>query len=374
MKNWLTYRLKILLKDKSLVFWTLVFPILLATFFNLALRGAYTNATVSSSTVGVVVSDPTVQSFLDMLEDEYHLIEQKPFSNEKEALAALENQSVEALITYDSSIHLSVTQSSSNAQSLILRNVLQSYNVRLNLIQEQLESDPTKVTPAFIDSLVNVKMTVTSIADSRTSELVVINFYTTIAMLCIYASFWGNKSGRYLQADMSSIGIRLNVSPTHKWKLILMDIAAIFVIFALELAIHLSYMAFVLQVPFGNYPGLLILTGLIGGLLSAMMGYMVCVMVKGNEVKRITLLSGVGVFLSFLSGMMAVQIKYLVETYLPVLSKINPAALITDNFYWIFMESHFSLILENLLIMVGLTIVFAMIAYRRMRRVTYDHL
>lgn len=368
------YKIKLLLKDKSLLFWTLLFPMILAVFFNIALRNVYNDTKVVQIPTAVVVSDESIQTFLDIIETEHGLIKQTHFSSLEDAKNALHAKEVDAIISYDGKITLTFTQDSYSSQTTIINNVFESYNTKNALIRKQLGLDPSRVTEAFVDAIVGDIKHVETVADKRTDELFVIHFYTSIAMLCIYASEWGNKSGQYLQANMSAIGIRNNISPTRKGKLLLLDLSAVNTIFLVEFAIHFAFLKYVLAVPFGQATHLILLTALAGGLLTSMLGYMICVTVKGSESSRVNLISLLGVLMSFLSGMMSSQIKALVETYVPLAAKLNPAALITDNFYWIFFETNDSIVYQNILIMLAMTVVFGLIAFRKLRVVTYDHI
>jgi len=48
------YRLKCILRDKQVMFWTLLFPIILATLFNLSLRNISSAETFSKIKIGII--------------------------------------------------------------------------------------------------------------------------------------------------------------------------------------------------------------------------------------------------------------------------------------------------------------------------------
>lgn len=368
------YRFKILLQNKSILFWTLIFPMILSIFFNIALKDIYTSTKVVTTDVGVVVNDPQLSMLIEQLETEYELIKPTYYTTVDEAMNALKAGTIKAVIDDVDEVRLTFTSSSYNVETTILNNIFKNYNMKHALLAQQLEKDPSKVTPEYLDDLIGVKTFVVSEDDQSGEQAYIIHFYTAIAMVCLYASQWGNHSGKFLQADMSAIGIRTNVSPTRKWRIILQDLGTVFTIFLLEFTIFLLFLKFVLDVPFGSNLGLIIATGLAGGLLTSMMGYMICVLIKGSESLRVNIISGIGVFMSFLSGMMVSGIKYYIDVYLPWLSKINPAALITDNFYWIFKNSRTEVVLMNIGIMLVMTIIFGVIALVKMKGASYDHL
>ena len=51
------YRLRVLLRNRSLLFWTLVFPIVLGLLFNLAFGNLDQMSSIKTSTVGIVAKD-----------------------------------------------------------------------------------------------------------------------------------------------------------------------------------------------------------------------------------------------------------------------------------------------------------------------------
>lgn len=372
--NNLHLRFKVLLSDRSMIFWTLIFPMLLSIFFSLALRSAYAEARVRDIPLAVVVKDDGIQSFLNILQDDYALITQTAFDSVEAAEKALINGEVEGIVSDDKQLSLSFSKAAYTSEITVINNVFESYNTKQALLSQLITDNPAALNQAVIESLYDDQNYVKTIVDSKSEDLVLIHYFTTIAMLCLYAADWGNKSGQYLQADMSAIGIRNNIAPTPKYKLLLTDIFVVYAIFMAEFFIHVSFLHFILNVSFGQNALLVILTGLCGGLLTTTLGYMICVSIQGSEGKRSVLISMVGLFMSFLSGMMSPSIKYALESISPLFSKLNPASLITDNFFWIYRNTNLNVVYLNLAIMLGLSLVFGIMAFRKLNGVSYDHL
>lgn len=366
------YRIKIIISDKALLYWTLLFPMTLALFFNLTLRNAFEIKPLSVMPIAVVnVEDNATNNFLESLENVYSLIEVHSFKSKNQAIQDLELGKIDAIVEYDTQIRLTVP-SESSVNATVVANVFTSYNQKQAIIKEQLSLDASKVTPEFIESLVNTNDFINAKEDEKLNDVAMINMYTTIAMLCIYASQWGMRSGFYMQADKSKLAIRTNTSPTKKQSIVLMDLCVVYVIFIVELVIHLLFLRFALNVSMGTQPLILISTGLMGGLLSAAMGYMFSVSFTSSESSRAYLISGIGVLLNFFSGMMSVDVKYFIDSNLPLINKLNPAALITDNLYHSYLGINLSESLQNIGIMAVLTVLFGVIAFRKLRTVTYD--
>lgn len=368
------YRLKIFLRDKPLIFWTLLFPMILATFFNVSLRNAYDESEMKPISLAIVESHNEQNNlFIEQLEQR-DIVVSKPYATREEAELAMENKDVSAYVVNKQGIvQLVLGQELSNMESSLLTQIVHSYNTKKQLIEAQTQNNQGVVSFEFIEEISQEHKFVDVDVAEKKQSLVLINFYSTIAMLCIYASEWGNKSGKYLQANLSPLGIRTNISPTRKGKLILFDIVAVYLVFLMEYTIHLSYLKFVLDVPFGNFD-VIAITGMLGGLLSVTFGYTICVMVNASEDLRGTIISMMGLFMSFLSGMMSAEIKYNIDTHFPLVNKLNPAALITDNLYRSYALDDPNLIYMNYCWMIGIILVLGYLSYRKLRVVTYDHL
>ena len=98
------------------------------------------------------------------------------------------------------------------------------------------------------------------------------------------------------------------------------------------------------------------------------------ILVGVSIVKKLEFKTGVitsiSLFLCMLSGMMFVHMKYYVDTYAPLLGKINPANMITDALYSLYYYGpteryYFSLL--SLLVFAGICYVIAFNVIRRKR-------
>ena len=344
----------------------------LAFLFNITIRNAMSAKPLEKIPVAVVnVDDEALNSFLTSMENDHGLFAVQEFNSKDKALVELENNKVAALVEYDEIAKLTVLNNE-DSNTTIIANVFSTYNMKQTLIADQMKQDASKVTPLFLDELINPRLFVISNTDKKMNEIFVINIFTTISMLCVYASQWGVRSGYYMQADKNKLAIRTNSSPIKKSTLVLLDVGVVYFIFLIEFALHLAFLKYGLNISLGTQPLILVLTGLIGGLLSASFGYMICVSINKSEGILSFLVSGLGVLLSFLSGMMSVDVKYAIDTNFPIINKLNPAALITDNFYNSFAGKDLMASYTNLGIMLVMTLIFGYIAFRKLRTATYD--
>ena len=77
---------------------------------------------------------------------------------------------------------------------------------------------------------------------------------------------------------------------------------------------------------------------------------------------------------SFLSGLMVGSMRILVETYCPIINRINPCALITDTFYSLAIYDSLERYTRNVITLFILSILFAIGGFLLTRRKKYANL
>ena len=332
MWHLMKYRFKTLLKDRSLLFFSILFPIVLATFFGMTLKGAYNVDTLKPVEVAIVTNenydqDQAFQEFIKTISQEDGLLAPR-YVSEKEAESLLESGDVKGIITKTETILLKVK--SSGIDQTILKTVTDEYLVKSHMIENLLANG------ANFQQLMATMNDTTNYLQSNSTDnvnLSVIFFYTIIAMSSLYGGNWYMRCICDTTANLSDRGIRFNVSPVKKSQALLCDFIAANVIQFVSMLILLAYLIFVIGIDFGNQISLIFLTILGGSLAGSSMGSLIsAVGTQAYQVKT-SLLVGITMLMSFLSGMMMVQVKYYVQAYAPIIAKINPANMITDAFY-----------------------------------------
>lgn len=359
------YRFKALVGDKALLFWSFAFPMLLAVFFNFTLVDVHKGNTLDVIPVAITEVSENTLNMVETLEDA-NLIE--VISTDTSLIEMLDSGEIEAIISdKDGKINLEVKNSNLNVS--ILSMAVEEYNRQVSYIEEVAAKSPANIQP-FVDSL----LTDDNFIEKDNQEVfspVVIYFYTTLAMLCLYAGNWGQKSSEFLNPLQSGMGIRNSIAPTSKAKVIFQELGAVYFIFLLEFIIHTLFLKYILGVPLGEEPLLYIMTGLIGGMLSITIGYVSGVSFKDKN-KGQMFITYFGLASSFLSGMMAIDIRNLVNDYIPWIKIFSPGSLITDNLYYIVLQEDTMKIWINILFMLGASILLWIFAYRKLKVVSYD--
>ena len=135
------------------------------------------------------------------------------------------------------------------------------------------------------------------------------------------------------QANLSDLGMRKCLSPTHKLKSIVSELIATSTYeFALNF-IGFIYVAYVLKVDIASRLPLAILTTFVGCLTGVSLGFFIGSFGQKSQDFKQGMIFAVTMPLCFLSGLMMGNMKIIIQNNCPILNKINPATIITDSFY-----------------------------------------
>lgn len=376
----LKYRLKCFLRDRQMLFWTLAFPLLLATLFHLAFSNLMNIDQFIDIKLAVVDSpsyranhplQEALSAVSDPANDESLFTLQVVTQAEAENL--LQAKTIDGYILSDPDLRLVVKESGLNQS--IARQFLDDYNQIFAAYGLLAERHPERV-PEELLQLVMQRNTYTQSLPVSSNPLdpAVVYFFSLIAMNVLYGGFWGLRVVSEVQADLTPQGARVSLAPVHKLKLLLTDISAVFVIHFVLTLVVIAYITQVLGHSFGQKTALVVLTAAVGSFVGISLGACIAALVKKGEGVKAGVLISATMTMTFLSGMMYHGIKYWVSQTLPVLAWINPANLVTDAFYALYYYDTLGRYSQNITILVVMGIVFNLLTYRVLRRQSYDSL
>lgn len=372
-------RLKILLKQKSNLFWVLFFPIILSCFFYVALRSAYSE---DLNTMPVAIVDETNNStefsyFKNMME-EINLSDNKnmfdiTYTDADEAKDLLDKSEVVSYIVFDGDLQMYVNNS--DVEQSIIKSVLESFKKVSNSIVNLAVLNGGNISDINIEKLYQNDDYIFESSIMEAKPSVVLNhFYSLIAMACLFSSMYGLREITDIQANLSSKGMRLNITPTHKYKLILSSIFAAFTIQIVSNIILILFLAKVLNIDFGERTLLVMLTCIVSSLTALFFGTAVGAMSKKSLDFKSGILNGITMFGCFLSGLMVVNLKFYIAKFIPFMQYINPANLITDALYSLYYYASLNRYLLNISLLMVFAVIFAIITYFMARRSQYASL
>jgi ABC-2 type transport system permease protein len=366
-----------------MIFWTFIFPVLLATLFNMAFSNLSSAEKFSRIKIGIVNNEEYKKhtDFIEAIssvsnsnksEGKSNLFDIK-YASKEEADKLLENSKIEGYIYFDNEIKLVVKKSGIN--QTIIKSFLDDFKQTSSTMVTIIQKNPAAVENGLLDSVSNRADYLKEVSVSKSAPNTVVNyFYTLIAMACLYGSFLGLKEVMAIQANLSAQGARVNMAPIHKIKAFMASMLAATTVQLTEIFILLAYLILILKVDFGNQLGYIALTCIIGTITGVTFGTCVASIVKKGEGLKVAILIGVTMLMSFLSGMMFDKMKYIVSTNFPILSYINPVNLITDAFYSLYYYNTHVKFFTDIVLLCITSVIFSIITYFVLRRQKYASL
>lgn len=368
------YTIKILMRAKVSLFWTLVFPILLATFMYMAFGNIYEQDEMFSNIkVAVVTEDESANGLnymLGALSDGDDALLSVTRMSESDAEKLLADEEVEGII-YTDDVKLTVAESSVDAS--ILETVLSEYKQYEHALMDIYKdgTEPKGDMSNLVEKLSEQRSYYTEKSSTEGSQNVYNNyFYAIFAMSCLFASLSSIEMMSNLQANVSATGKRKNVSPQRKMTFVLAEFAALLLIHFVVEVISFIYMSCI-GVDFGDRVWEILLTLFVGCFIGLAIGVIVGAISKLAEGTKIGIVIGISMVMSILSDLCINGVKYEIQQHVPIINKLNPAALISDSFYALNVYSDHQVFTENIVIMTIEAVVLIAVGILMVRRNRY---
>lgn len=368
------YTIKIMVRGRVSIFWTLVFPLLLATFMYMAFGNIYEQDEMFRNIkVAVVTEDESANGLnymLDALSDGDDALLSVTRMSESDAEKLLADEEVEGII-YTDDVKLTVAESSVNAS--ILETVLSEYKQYEHALKDIYKdgTEPKGDMSNLVEKLSEQRSYYTEKASTEGSQNVYNNyFYAIFAMSCLFASLSSIEMMGNLQANVSATGKRKNVSPRRKMTFVLAEFAALLIIHFVVEVISFIYMSCI-GVDFGDRVWEILLTLFVGCFIGLAIGVIVGAISKLAEGTKIGIVIGISMVMSILSDLCINGVKYEIQQHVPIINKLNPAALISDSFYALNVYSDHQVFTENIVIMTIEAVVLIAVGILMVRRNRY---
>ncbi|MGI6563896.1 MAG: ABC transporter permease [Clostridia bacterium] len=371
------YRMKCLLKDKETMFWTLLFPLALGIFFNLAFSGIGKGETFQTIPVAVVDNeeyrnDTVFQTILQEVSSGEDPLFHLHVVSEQVASKMLEDNQISGYFVAGSPVTM-VVKTTGMRQSII-RSFLDTYIQNMSLVSTVMQKNP-KALKALTDDLFHTVSYLKEVsATDAKPDNVASYYYVLIAMACFYGGFQGSRDISDIQANNTDTAARLNLTPVSKMKTFLVYMSASLLIHYIKMLLLLSFLVFVIKVNFGGKVGFILLTTLLGSIAGLSFGAFVSALLKKSEGIKIAVIVGTSMLMSFLAGMMYQGMKYIIQRNVPVLSYLNPLNLLTDAYYSLYYYDTYTRYAVNMGCLALFIPVFCIGTYLIVRRRKYASL
>lgn len=375
------YNLKALFKNKGLIFWSFAFPIIMATLFNMAFGNWEESEKFTSINIGIVTNEYfdnniIAKNVFNSLSDGDNKIFNITYASKDEVTNLLTDKKIEGIIEYTNS-NPSIIINSNSVSSTIIKSVVDEIETNNTIFSDLMKSG--KYTSNDMEEQVNriiEKINSTTINTKDISvkklDIAVIEYYSLLAMTCLYGGFIAMSAISNSLASASSRGKRVAISPIKKSTAILSSLCASFIVQLIGALLLLIYINIIGVNLHTNLISLFIIT-ILGVLAGISIGLIVSVMINKSEDTKLGIIIAISMALSVLSGMTGVSLKYVIDSKLPFINKINPAAMITDGLYAVYYENS-ARFLNNIISLIIFISLLIVISILYMRRKKYDNI
>ena len=371
-------RLKILLRNKTMLFWSLAFPFILGTFFELALGNVGEAFELDIISIAVVDNEnykenEIFKNVISSLSDENeNQLFDTEYVDQNKAEELLQNGDVEGyiLLNEDGNPQMVVKQNGIN--QTIIKGVLDEYYQMLTVTNNLINYNPQVIYNGVLESLYEENNFI--VDDSKENIDFSINyFFTLIAMTCLYGSLIGLEIIKDSEANLSKKGARICVAPVNKFKIVLAGLLAGYVIQLVALGLLFLYLIFAFKVNFGSQVLETVILAIVGCLAGTSLGTLVGVSNKKSEGFKTGILIALIMSCCFFSGMMGmISIKVFFDETFPILSKINPVNTITDGLYSLFAYDTLDVYYNCLMRISIFSLILIALSFVFIRRKKYD--
>ena len=374
------YTLKVLLRNKGLLFWTFAFPILLGILFNMAFKDIENKEAFDVIDIAIVENayfeNDLVfkESFKTLSNDDSNKIFDVTYTDLENAKKLLEEEKITGYLTLTGT-GVNITVTSSGTEETILRYVTEEIESEKEIIYSFLTSEKEEGNNDFEEEIskimANTDAKINNISNKNLGYTM-IEYYTLIAMAALYGGTISMNATNYKLANMNPVGKRTAISPVSKRKMILGSLLASYIVQLIGLSLLFIFTIFVMKVDYGNNLPLVILLGLVGSLAGLSLGIMISSLFKTNENNKDGILISITMLWCFLSGMMGITMKYVVDKYVPILNKINPASMMTDGLYALYYYETKERYFFDIISLLVFSFIMIILSYRSLRRQKYD--
>ena len=375
----LKYNIKSLFRNKTLIFWTYMFPIILGIFFNMAFSNIEKDEMLG--TINLVIVDNSEYKDKDIYIDTLSSLtsgDDKLFNIEYKSLedanTSLEDGSIDGIISFKDNEPVVTIKDNGTKEtviSFVINEITTNIDIMNNIIDKNIKEGNYDIVNTIVDKINTNEDYLNNISNSNLSYMQV-EYYTLIAMACMYGGMIGLTAINNSLANMSNKGKRIAVSPNKKSTIVLTSALASYIVSLIGIFILILFLKFIIHADFGTNLPLIILLSLVGDLAGISLGIFISSMFRVSENTKIGITIAVSMFLSVLSGMIGVQMKYMIDKNIPFINMINPNNMITDGFYSLYYYDTLTRYTKDLISLIIFIIICLVISSIKLRGEKYD--
>ena len=360
------------IRERDVIFWLMIFPLILATFFHVSLIEVYDKDIVYSAIPVAVVEKQENKSFrqvVDSISEGDDALFTTTYTDEDEALEMLGNGDVKGVIIVDNKLSLKV--SAKGIDQTIIKSFVDRYTVNESVIIENAKKDPASIQKVSAALSEELKANERKDLSDGNMNTYMTYMYNLIAMVSILGTTTGISIATINEANLSALGIRNCLSPTGKLSKNFAGLISGCIVQSVCSAVAVFFIVYVLRDNLGVSTPMALLTSIVGSWMGVAIGFFCGTIGKFSEGARTGLSIAASMFLCFLSGLMVGDMKYIIMDKLPWFNNINPAALVCDALYCLNVDGSYERYMVKLITMVAFTVVFTLLGFVMTRRKKY---
>lgn len=358
--TYIKYELKIFLGDSSNVFWMIAFPLLLLTVFTVAFSGirfrefdlekasiAYDEEAFMPLYFVEAPKELPNMAMLDKSSIENSLFKGKEMTK-NQALEALKQGQIDAYVDKDLSLVISKNGISQMIMDEVITTSKQVASLNLPLTaydfnRNYVENSGDKYSP--IDLI----------------------FYALFGMITLYGAYLSGTIGNRLIVRGQTVALRNTTTSTSKAWQVMISVAASLLWSIFLIVMIVIYTKFILKQDFfspdiNNIP--LVLSALLFGIA---WGLFLGTVIEKESLQTAAIISSLLIF-SGLSGLFSNDIPLVIQRHFPLILKLNPVSLISNELIKVNMLGNYSTLNTTVLQLVGYSIVLIGISILQIRR------
>lgn len=398
MKMTFITTLKVLVRDRSVMLWTIAFPLVLTTLFVFMFSNLDETYRLKPIPV-VIVADANyleADNFIEMIEalatadssadaDASPLLAPSFADSQAAALSALETGMYKGYILIDADglptyfMDPRRPDIIGDPSQTILLNILDLYVQNSTLITNLIENQPELLAdPGFFERLNNVLADDGSILTQHISVTrnptsdALRYYYAVLAFSSIMMSGFALTAIDMVLGNTSPLGARRSIGGQSKLKTLIPTIAAAWLLGLACVLIGFCYLRFVFNIGFGGKEAFVVLTLAVSVLAATFLGTFLgsLPIVSGAKSGMIALISCVLSLFAGLYGPFSQDLGDLVAHNYPLASGANPVRQVADALFSLYYYDGYAQLaahLVNLLVISGVLFIISVFMLRRQR-------
>ena len=378
----LTYFLKMIIRNKTALFWGFFFPIALMLLFKITFGNIVsTENSLDERNVAVVLQGEGLyqDNFKAMMDeiaegtgtDELNI--KVEYTDLDTATEKLDSKKVDFYyVVSDEEVEVHLGEKYGIATGMIAREIADTYKVNMDIIDECMTSDPSKMEE--VAQSLQERISYISLEDKEGIDIYMWYYISTLVMGIFFDYSSGIRVLATIRADVSGSAMRVAISSSSKTKMVLCCLLAQLILSLSKTAVHILFMQFVIGIDILSKAGLVAIGIASATVFSICLGILLGMFFKGDAQARENKSLGIVMLSVFISGEMIVTLPGYIEKFAPIVNRINPATLFNKIFYRILLCENTGDLMTNIAIITAASVLMLVVSIIILRRETYASL